>query len=25
VGAPTLVPETDPRKPYANAASVFND
>lgn len=25
VGAPTLVPETDPRKPYVNAASVFND
>ena len=25
VGAPTLVPESDPRKPYANAASVFND
>jgi len=24
-GAPTLVPETDPRKPYADAASAFND
>ena len=24
VGAPTLVPETDPRKPYSDAASDFN-
>ena len=23
-GAPTLVPETDPRKPYSDAASDFN-
>ena len=25
VGAPQLVPESDPRKPYSNAASDFND
>ena len=24
-GAPTLVPESDPRKPYTDAASAFND
>ena len=24
VGAPTLVPETDPRKPYSDAACDFN-
>ncbi|MDO4568662.1 MAG: DUF2800 domain-containing protein, partial [Clostridia bacterium] len=25
VGAPTLVPDTDPRKPYSDAASDFNN
>ena len=25
VGAPQLVPESDPRKPYSDAASDFND
>ena len=24
MGTPTLVPETDPRKPYSDAASDFN-
>ena len=24
-GAPTLVPESDPRKPYSNVASDFSD